>query len=74
MPLTATAQWAQELAAWAIDPRILAAAHESPWGFPSALFKADRRVDAVGGLGATVERVAEILQDGGSVVDVGCGG
>jgi len=74
MPLTATAQWAQELAAWAIDPQILAAAPESPWGFPPALFKADRRVDAVGGLGATVERVAEILKEGGSVVDVGCGG
>jgi SAM-dependent methyltransferase len=74
MPLTASAHWAQELAGWAIDPSILAAAPESPWGFPPELFSADRRVDAVGGVGATVARVAEILVDGGSVLDVGCGG
>jgi SAM-dependent methyltransferase len=74
MPLTASAHWAQELAAWAIEPRILAAAPEPPWGFPAELFKADRRADAVGGVGATVERVSEILVDGGSVLDVGCGG
>jgi SAM-dependent methyltransferase len=74
MPLTASAHWAQELAGWAIDPRILAAAPEPPWGFPPELFRADRRADAVGGVGATVERVSEIVADGGSVLDVGCGG
>jgi SAM-dependent methyltransferase len=45
-----------------------------PRGFPPELFNADRRVDAVGGVGATVERISEILADGGSVLDVGCGG
>jgi SAM-dependent methyltransferase len=74
MPLTATAKWAHELAGWAIDPKIVAAAPESPWGFPPELFKADRRVDAVGGVGPTVERITEVLADGGSVLDVGCGG
>jgi SAM-dependent methyltransferase len=74
MPLPASAKWAQELAGWAIDPKILASAPESPWGFPPELFNADRRVDAVGGVGATVERISEILADGGSVLDVGCGG
>ena len=33
-------QWADELAAWAIDPEILAAAPESPYGFPPEVFAA----------------------------------
>jgi hypothetical protein len=36
--MTAAEQWADELAAWRIDPAILAAAPESPYGFPPALF------------------------------------
>jgi len=38
----ATERWAAELAAWAIDPELLAAAPESPYGFPAGLFGADR--------------------------------
>src|SRR4051794_72499 len=59
-------RWAQELAAWAIDPAILAAAPESPYGFPPGLFSSS------GGSGATLEAVRGGLP--GSVLDVGCGG
>src|SRR3954453_16192011 len=68
--VTAAEAWAEALAAWAIPEEILAAAPESPWGFPVALFApphepADTpsRQLALAALGA-----------GGSVLDVGCGG
>ncbi|MGY1602853.1 methyltransferase [Geodermatophilus sp. SYSU D00815] len=62
----AAERWAEELAAWEIDPRILAAAPESPYGFPPGLFGSGR------GSAATLAAVRERLP--GSVLDVGCGG
>ena len=62
----ATERWAAELAAWAIDPDLLAAAPESPYGFPPGLFGADR------GAAATLDAVRAARP--GSVLDVGCGG
>src|SRR3954449_13013001 len=44
-------RWAEELAAWAIDPAILAAAPESPYGFPPGLFGSGR------GAAATLDAV-----------------
>ncbi|MCW2697384.1 MAG: hypothetical protein JWR62_2469, partial [Modestobacter sp.] len=35
--MDALARWADELAAWAIDPALLAAAPESAYGFPAGL-------------------------------------
>ncbi|MGY2078362.1 class I SAM-dependent methyltransferase [Modestobacter sp. SYSU DS0657] len=64
--MRATGRWAAELAAWAIDPELLAAAPESPYGFPPGLFGADR------GAAATLAAVREAGP--GSVLDVGCGG
>ncbi|MGY1855283.1 class I SAM-dependent methyltransferase [Modestobacter sp. SYSU DS0290] len=64
--MRATERWAAELAAWAIDPELLAAAPESPYGFPPDLFGADR------GAEATLAAVGDV--DPGSVLDVGCGG
>ncbi|HEX2074761.1 MAG TPA: class I SAM-dependent methyltransferase [Geodermatophilus sp.] len=64
--MTAVERWASELAAWAIDPEILAAAPESPYGFPPGLFGADR------GTPATV--AAARAAGPRSVLDVGCGG
>jgi SAM-dependent methyltransferase len=64
--MTAVQRWADELAAWAIDPAILAAAPESPYGFPPGLFGSDRRP------GRTVDAVREVAPV--SVLDVGCGG
>jgi SAM-dependent methyltransferase len=62
----AAQRWAEELAAWAIDPAILAAAPESPYGFPPGLFGSAR--------GAAVTHEAVRGGRPGSVLDVGCGG
>ncbi|MGY1630144.1 class I SAM-dependent methyltransferase [Geodermatophilus sp. SYSU D01186] len=64
--MSAVQRWREELAAWAIDPAILAAAPESPYGFPPGLFGSDRRP------GRTVDVVREVAP--ASVLDVGCGG
>src|SRR5215210_4279323 len=64
--MDASARWAEELAAWAIDPELLAAAPESPYGFPAGLFGAGR--------GAPVTHEVVRAAAPRSVLDVGCGG
>lgn len=64
----ATRRWAEQLAAWAIDPEILAAAPESPYGFPRGMF------DARTGPTTTRRAIAAALPEGGALIDVGCGG
>lgn len=70
---TAAERWAADLATWAIPDGILARAPESPHGFGVGRFSriADEalRADRVS---ARVAR--EALPEGGSVLDVGCGG
>jgi SAM-dependent methyltransferase len=67
--LTSAERWAEALAGWAIPADILAQAPESPWGFPPALFGGH---SAPAGL---LLRVAtDGLEDGRTVLDVGCGG
>lgn len=66
--MTAAKRWAAELAAWRIDPGILAAAPDSPFGFPPELFSA--RDDARSPL---PDAVRDALPPGGSVLDVGAG-
>ncbi len=69
----ASRRWADALAKWAIPDEILNAAPESPWSFPPSLFA--RRADtAVHRFTASNLRALEALPDGGSVLDVGCGG
>src|SRR4051812_48919054 len=63
-------RWHDELLAWAIPPEIEAAAPEPPWGFPVELFRAD----PVPSDTPSREAGAEALPDGGSLIDVGCGG
>jgi len=66
----AAARWRDELAAWTIPDEILAQAPESPWGFPPELFAAPPDpVDS-----PSRDRALEAFPDGGSVMDVGCGG
>lgn len=70
--MTSAAQrWSAELAAWAIPDAILAAAPESPWGFPVELWKA---TDDLADDSPSRRRAIEALPAGGSVLDVGCGG
>ena len=73
--MTAIERWKEALERWAIPPEILAASRESPYGFPTELFRA-RGERAAGGTGPTPTtiRALERLPDGGRVLDVGCGG
>lgn len=67
----AAGRWADELAAWAIPERIMAVAPESPWSFSPALFTAPADF---GPEKPSRRRAREALPDGGTVLDVGCGG
>jgi SAM-dependent methyltransferase len=69
---SAADRWRAELAAWAVDPEILAAAPESPYGCTPDLFPAD----ATPADTPSRRRAQEALEGppgGGSVLDVGCG-
>lgn len=68
---TAAEHWASELAAWAIPDHIMAQAPESPWAFTPALFRPP--VEPTPDTPSRI-RAREALPDGGSVLDVGCGG
>lgn len=69
--MTAAERWASELAAWAIPDEIMAQAPESPWEFSPALFKPP--LEPTPDTPSRV-RAREALPEGGSVLDVGCGG
>jgi SAM-dependent methyltransferase len=65
-------RWGEQLSGWGVPEDILARAPESPWTFDVALFariadEADRAQ------GPSTARAREVLPDGGSVLDVGCG-
>lgn len=60
--------WAEQLAAWAIDPDILDAAPESPYGFPPGLFGTQT------GAESTHRVIAAALPSAGTLLDIGCGG
>ena len=73
--MTAIDRWREQLERWAIPPEIIAAAPESPYGFPTELFRtrgeaATTPADPT----PTTLRALERLPDGGRVLDVGCGG
>jgi SAM-dependent methyltransferase len=73
--VNALARWREQLESWAIPPAILAAAPESPYGFPAELFRtrgaedADRTTPI-----PTTLRALERLPEAGRVLDIGCGG
>jgi SAM-dependent methyltransferase len=70
---SAAQRWREALASWAIPEKILAKAPEWPWHFPVGLFA--RRADAARSqLTFSNERALEALPEGGTVLDVGCGG
>lgn len=69
----ANRRWAEDLATWRIPDEILQAAPESPWEFPPGLF--EQRADASLDRWTPSNAAAwDALPDGGSVLDVGCGG
>ncbi|HEX2048972.1 MAG TPA: class I SAM-dependent methyltransferase [Acidimicrobiales bacterium] len=69
---TAAQRWAEQLARWAIPEEIMAQAPESPWEFSPALFKGPP--PEPGPETVSQRRAKEALPEGGSVLDVGCGG
>ena len=70
---TAAERWAEQLAAWAIPEDILEMAPRSPHGFSVDRFR--RRAERARELDTPSRRRAtEVLAEGGSVLDVGCGG
>jgi SAM-dependent methyltransferase len=69
----AAERWREALAEWAIPEQILERAPESPWGFPVELF-ASRAETAAHELTFSNGRALEALPEGGTVLDVGCGG
>jgi len=74
VPLSARlSRWRSDLAAWAIPEEILAAAPESPWVLPRAVFarRADRVATAPSG--PSFDRAWAALVPPGSVLDVGSG-
>jgi SAM-dependent methyltransferase len=77
--VTALDRWRAQLEAWAIPAPILAAAPEPPWGFPAELFRsraaeAAEAAESGDGQNPTTRMAAEALPEGGSVLDIGCGG
>jgi len=71
---TAAERWAQQLAAWAIPDEILEAAPESPYGFPTELFRRRGLHTQFAATTPTTLRARQALPDEGTVLDVGVGG
>jgi SAM-dependent methyltransferase len=69
--MDALESWSAQLAEWAIPEHILAAAPESPWVLPQAVFvrRADRHLQAPAG--ASYEQLRKALSPKGTVLDVG---
>jgi SAM-dependent methyltransferase len=74
LPKDASAQqrWTAALASWEIPEHILAAAPESPWGFPPRLFHAVP-VTSPAAPNISDAVALEVLPPGGTVIDVGVG-
>jgi SAM-dependent methyltransferase len=68
--MSASARWAEDLAAWAIPDEILAQAPESPWIHPVRQFVVAEAISD----SPSHARAREALPLRGSVLDVGCGG
>jgi SAM-dependent methyltransferase len=72
--MNAAESWATALRSWTIPQEILAGAPESPFGFPSELFRRRGEQAATGSPTPTTRRALEALPEGGTVLDVGAGG
>lgn len=73
--MTAIDRWREQLEGWAIPDDLVAAAPESPYGFPTELFRTrGERANTPSEPTPTTLRALERLPEGGRVLDVGCGG
>ncbi len=64
----------EQLDGWAIPTEILAAAPESPWGYPVGLFRSRARRAGSGPATPSTLEAARFLPEAGTVLDVGAGG
>lgn len=72
-PVTrAGARWKEQLESWAIPQDILARAEVPPWAHDPATFAVDDSIDPRGPIHELAREMLPV--DGGSVLDVGCGG
>ena len=62
--------WRQSLDAWALPDYVLAAAEESPWIHPPVLFQVPDVIET----SPSHDRARDAVPEGGTVLDVGCGG
>jgi SAM-dependent methyltransferase len=67
---TAVSKWREDLASWAIPREILDGAETKPWIHPPAVFQIPNVIPD----SPSLQRIREGLTDGGSILDVGCGG
>ncbi len=72
--MSAIEHWGERLRAWAIPEEILAAAAESPYGFPAELFQVRAERAVADERSPSTRRALEALPEGGVVLDVGVGG
>lgn len=68
-----TDRWRAELEAWAIPEDLLAAAEESPYGWPQELWKRRSELARAQPEPITTRIVRRLAGSGGSVIDVGAG-
>ncbi len=71
--MNAADRWREALRAWAIPDEIVAAAPESPYGFPTELFRRRAERSASRPPTPTTIRALEALPERGTVLDVGVG-
>jgi hypothetical protein len=65
--------WRNAMRDWALPDAILAAAPESPWGFPVELFRSRAELATPGDLTFSNRRSRDALPAGGTVLDIGVG-
>jgi SAM-dependent methyltransferase len=63
-------KWEQALLQWAIPKEILEQAQENPWIHPPALYVVPEKIEIT----PSHWRALEAMSEGGSLLDVGCGG
>lgn len=68
--MIASEKWKSDLEAWAIPEAIIDQAPESPWIHPPVLFQIPQLID----LNPSHQKAFDALPDGGSILDIGCGG
>ncbi len=62
--------WRDELSKWAIPQEILDQAPENPWIHPPAMFQIPAHIED----SPSHQRAREVLSEGATVLDIGCGG